>query len=81
MGNQTVEKYLDSLYLIGSGTLEAVLETDRHRQVCRLNLGAQERPARIKLQGHGRRFRLTLRNVDGSAFHLRDGLQITMDDP
>lgn len=80
MGNQTAEKYLDSLYLMGSGTLEAVLETDRHRQVYQLALGTEERPARVKLLGHGRRFRLTLRNVSGSAFHLRDGLAITMDD-
>lgn len=80
MGSQAVEKYLDSLYLIGSGTLEAVIETDRHKKVYSLALGTQEKPARVKLLGHGRRFRLTLRNVAGSSFHLRDGLQITMDD-
>lgn len=80
MGNQTAEKYLDSLYLFGSGTLEVMLETDRHQKSYSLQLGTQERPVRVKLLGHGRRFRLTLKNVAGSAFHLRDGLAVTMDD-
>ena len=80
LGNQTYEKYLDSLFLIGRGTLEVVCETDRHRSVHRLRLGETERPARVKLCGHGRRFRLTLRNVEGSAFCVRDGLCLTADD-
>ena len=80
LGNQTYEKYLDSLFLIGSGRLEVICETDRHLSAYQLDLGETERPARIRLCGHGRRFRLTLRNVGGSYFTIRDGLEITVDD-
>jgi len=80
LGNQTYEKYLDSLYLTASGLLEVLVETDRHAKSYRLDIGAQEKPVRLKLCGHGKRFRLTLRNVNGSQLHLRGGLQVTVDD-
>ena len=74
------EKYVESVSMFASGMMRLGFETDRGEIERTYNLGTTERPVRLRLNGHGKRFRLTINNVAGSRFQIRGGLDITLDD-
>ncbi|MEA5067793.1 MAG: hypothetical protein VB067_02285 [Christensenellaceae bacterium] len=65
------------LNMFASGAMDITLETDRSRMTRRVMLGERMRPACVPLSGSGRRFRLTIRNIDGGRFAVAPGLTIS----
>ena len=56
------------LNMFASGTMDITLTTDSCRLTRRVRLGERMRPATVPLGGHGARFTLTIRNVNGGRF-------------
>ncbi len=68
------------LAMFASGTMDIVLETDESRVMRRVRLGERMRPVRVPLGGRGRRYCLTIKNVDGGRFTVAPGLTVSVEE-
>ncbi len=73
-------KYFESINMHAGGTLRVRLETERGALERTMRLGTAVRPVSIRLGGHGRRFRLSFFNVDGSYFYVAPGVTLNLED-
>lgn len=74
-----VNKRAGEIRMLGSGKVMLSQETEQSRHMRTVNLGEGLRLRRAPLRGTGRQLRLRMENLDGQPFHLRGGIEWSME--
>lgn len=78
-GSPDARKRFTALSMFARGRFTVTLETDECRVKRRVAAGDTLRPVTVPLCGAGRRFTLTVKNIDGSDFEIAPGLTVRME--